>query len=118
MTGLAEEPTRSEASPGVLEPRISENPFADPALRLFSRLRHDRVCGGVRIAAFPVSRRGSAGLYRGDRLHYLVRRSRAFRAGRSIMLGLLRLLLYRAALLPRNFQQRSTLLLHFPRMGG
>ena len=54
----------------------------------------------------------------GHRLHHLVCGSWAFRAGRSIVRGLLRLLLYGAALLLRHFQQRSTLLFHFRRMGG
>src|ERR1700731_3364068 len=66
-------PCRSEASPGVLEPRISENPLTDPALRLRSRFRRGRAWGGVRIATLSVPGRGAAGSYRGHRLHHLVR---------------------------------------------
>src|SRR6202043_3141888 len=66
-------PCRIEAQCGVLEPRISENPLTDPALRLFSRFRRDRAWGGVRIATLPVPRRGTAGSYCGHRLHHLVR---------------------------------------------
>jgi hypothetical protein len=90
-------PCRSEAYPGVLEPRIPENPLTDPALRPFSRFRRDRARGGIRIATLPVPRRGTAGSYRGHRLHHLVCRNRACRACRFIVLGLLRLLLYGAA---------------------
>src|SRR6202043_422796 len=92
-------PCRIEAQCGVLEPRISENPLTDPALRLRSRFRRDRAWGGVRSATLPVARRGTAGSHGGDRLHPLVRRSRAFGAGHSIVLGRLRLLFCGAYLL-------------------
>ena len=47
-------PRRSEAYLGVLEPRISANPLADPALRLFGRFCRDRARVGVRIARLRV----------------------------------------------------------------
>ena len=91
-----------------------------PILRYGFSVVSVAIALGVAFALqyLPVPRRGTAGSYCGHRPHHLVCRNWAFRAGRSIVLGLLRLLLYGAALLLRHFQQRSTLLFHFRRMGG
>src|ERR1700686_1503576 len=111
-------PRRKDAQPDVLEPGISKNPLTDPALRLFGRFRRGRARGGVRIATLSVPRSRAAGSYHRHRLHHLVRRSRAFRAGRSVVFGQFRLSLYRAALLLLHFRQGPAVLLDLPGMGG
>src|SRR3984893_17532704 len=55
--------------------------------------------GSPRIATLPVPRRRAAGACYRHRLHHLVCGGRAFGAGRSIVLGRLRLLFYGAYLL-------------------
>jgi hypothetical protein len=112
ITELAEEPTHVgvRRSLAYWSQGISEDPLTDPALRLCSRFRNDRAWGGACIATLPVPRRRASGAYCRDRPHHLVCRRRAFGAGCSIVLGQLRLLLYGAASLLRDFQKRSTVL--------
>src|SRR6202043_4011018 len=96
-------PCRIEAQCGVLEPRISENPLTDPALRLFGRFRRDCARGGACLAVPSVPLRGTAGSYGGYRPQHLVCRVWGFRGGRCLVHGLLRLLFYGAPIRLRDF---------------
>ena len=94
-----------EAKLGALEPGTAPGRPGDP-LWFYSRLRCGCAWGGAGIPVLRLSRHGIAALRPGHRHRHLVRGGWAFRAGGGSILGLLQLLLHRASLQLRSFQQK------------